>query len=102
MEAHHTYLGSRFKYLEEECKTSQGETPKSVLNRMALDHNVDLTVVGFHGRKGPKDDPTVMGSAVQFMAQNAGSSILIVKNGLTREKSPDGIFKFGILVDGSK
>ena len=35
---------------------------------MAIDHKVDLTVVGFHGRKGPKDDPTVMGSAVQYMA----------------------------------
>ena len=24
----------------------------------------DITVVGFHGRKGEKEDPTVMGSAV--------------------------------------
>jgi len=51
-------------YLEEESYTEKGETPKQVLNRMALDHKVDITVVGFHGRKGPKDDPTVMGSAV--------------------------------------
>lgn len=31
---------------------------------MARDHKVDLTVVGWHGRKGPKEDPTVMGTAV--------------------------------------
>lgn len=68
-EDQHIYLGSKFKYLEEESITQKGETPKMVLNRMAVEHNVDVTVVGFHGRKGPKDDPTVMGSAVQFMAQ---------------------------------
>ena len=77
-------LGSRFNYIQEEALTKNGETPKSVLNRMAIDKNVDVTVVGYHGRKGPKDDPTIMGSAVQFMAQNSGSPILIVKDGLNR------------------
>jgi hypothetical protein len=99
-EAKHLYLGSRFKYWEEEVK--QGETTKSVLNRMANEHHIDVTVCGYHGRKGEKEDPTVMGSAVQFMAQEAGSPILIVKDGLTRKKSPDGFYKYGILIDGSK
>jgi hypothetical protein len=78
------------------------ETPKSVLNRIATEKKVDVTVVGYHGRKGPKEDPTIMGSAVQFMAQNSGTSIIIIKDGLNRSNSPDGIFKFGILIDGSK
>jgi nucleotide-binding universal stress UspA family protein len=51
---------------------------------MAIENKIDVTVVGYHGRKGPKDDPTIMGSAVQFMAQNSGSPILIVKDGLNR------------------
>lgn len=35
---------------------------------MALENNVDITVVGFHGRKGLKEDRTVMGTAVQHIA----------------------------------
>jgi len=31
---------------------------------MAEEVNIDINVVGFHGRKGPKVDPTVMGTAV--------------------------------------
>ena len=31
---------------------------------MGQEAKSDITVVGFHGRKGIKDDPTVMGSAV--------------------------------------
>jgi len=31
---------------------------------MATDLSADVAVVGWHGRKGPKKDPTVMGSAV--------------------------------------
>lgn len=69
---------------------------------MARSHDIDLTVVGFHGRKGEKEDPTVMGTAVQYMAQQAAGPILIVKDGLTRKNSPDGFYKFGILIDGSK
>ena len=57
---------SRFDYLEEEVK--EGETFKMILNRMAIENKVDITVVGSHGRRGPKADPTVMGSAVQYMA----------------------------------
>jgi hypothetical protein len=36
------------------------------------------------------------------MAFQGASPILIVKDGKTREKSPDGIFKFGVLIDGSE
>jgi len=43
---------------------NKGDTAKNLLNLMAKENKVDLAVVGYHGRKGPKDDPTVMGSAV--------------------------------------
>ena len=86
--------------MEEEAKGD--ETPKSILNEMALANKVNITVVGYHGRKGPKEDPTVMGSAVQFMTCNGGSPILIVKDGKSRETSPNKCFKLGVLIDGSK
>ena len=60
------------------------DTKLSNIQDKMLDNKIDVTVVGYHGRKGPKDDPTIMGSAVQFMAQNSGSPILIVKDGLNR------------------
>ena len=56
-----------------------------VLNSIADEYKADLTVVGFHGRKGPKDDPTVMGSAVQYMSVNAVSPVMIVKSPILRE-----------------
>jgi len=56
------YLGGNFFYQDTEM--NEGETAKEHLNQMALECEVDVTVVGFHGRKGPKADPTVMGSAV--------------------------------------
>ena len=58
----HLYLGDRFKFIDQEIK--KNEKAKGVLNSIAKDYKADITVVGFHGRKGPKDDPTVMGSAV--------------------------------------
>ena len=101
-EAEHTWMGNRFHYLEEESKGGASETPKAILNRMAAEHNADITVCGFHGRKGPKEDPTVMGTAVQYMACNGTAPVLIVKNGKEREEKATKHFKFGVLVDGSK
>ena len=46
----------------------KGESAKELLNKIDKENKVDIAVVGYHGRKGPKEDPTVMGSAVQFMA----------------------------------
>jgi len=53
---------NRFHYLEEIAH--EGENIKAILNRLASENNIDVTVVGFHGRKGPKADSTVMGSAI--------------------------------------
>jgi hypothetical protein len=47
-------------------------------------------VVGYHGRKGPKEDPTVMGSAVQYMSVHSQGPILILKDPIGRDKKPNG------------
>lgn len=47
-----------------------------------------MCVVGFHGRKGPKADPTVMGTAVQYMATNTTQPILILKRPKRRSEKP--------------
>jgi hypothetical protein len=43
---------------------NKGDDAKTLLNLMAKENKADLAVVGYHGRKGPKEDPTIMGSAV--------------------------------------
>ena len=40
------------------------ESAKSLLLDMASLYKADIMVVGFHGRKGQKEDVTIMGSAV--------------------------------------
>ena len=58
-------------------------------------------VVGYHGRKGPKEDPTVMGSAVQFMAVQCSIPVLVIKDPHKRTDRPHG-YNMAVLVDGSK
>ena len=62
MAADFTYLAKKFHYTEEEV--TDGKTAKEVLQTITKDRKVDINVVGYHGRKGPKGDPTVMGTAV--------------------------------------
>ena len=69
---------------------------------MSEEHAVDINVVGWHGRKGPKEDSTVMGTAVSHLAENCTRPVLIIKNPLSRENSPEGCFRFAVCVDGSE
>lgn len=52
---------------------------KEMLQTMAVENNADIIVTGFHGRKGQKEDPTVMGTAVQYMSTHATKPCLILK-----------------------
>lgn len=93
-----TYMGNRFQWVDQEMGDT--DTAKSLLNNIANDVKADVCVVGYHGRKGPKADPTVMGSAVQYMSVQAKTPVLIVKDFKTRDDRPDG-FTYGVLLDGS-
>jgi nucleotide-binding universal stress UspA family protein len=52
---------------------------------MANIHHADILVTGYHGRKGPKEDPTVMGSNVNHLSINATKPVLIIKDPHTRD-----------------
>lgn len=71
-----------------------------MLTSLAEQWKVDLSVVGFHGRKGPKADPTVMGSAVQWMSVNSYGPCMIVKNQVLRKDRPEG-YVLSLCCDGS-
>ena len=58
---------------------SPNNTAKEILQRMAVENNADVLVTGSHGRKGEKEDPTVMGTAVQYLSVYATKPVLIMK-----------------------
>ena len=58
---------------------SPNNTAKKILQRMAVENNADVLVTGHHGRKGEKEDPTVMGTAVQYLSEHATKPVLIMK-----------------------
>jgi len=68
---------------------------------IASNLDIHINVVGYHGRKGPKEDPTVMGSAVQYMSIESYCPTLIIKDPALRKDRPGG-YRFGCCVDGSK
>lgn len=72
-----------------------------VLTNMAKEWKVDITVTGYHGRKGPKEDPTVMGSAIQWMSVHSFTPTMIIKNEILKDTRPDGYY-LTICCDGSK
>ena len=49
-------LGDRYFYAETEHDPRHDQTSnvKSLLNDIAIERKIDIQVVGFHGRKGPK------------------------------------------------
>ena len=91
-------LGQRYHWIEHEL--ADGQIAKEILVDQAVEHGVDVMVVGFHGRKGPKDDPTIMGSAVQFMSINCPKPIIVIKDPHKRQERPNG-YSLAVCVDGS-
>jgi hypothetical protein len=55
-------LGKRY-FWEEMAKEKEGQTAKELLNQISSEKKADVCVVGYHGRKGPKNDPSIMGTA---------------------------------------
>lgn len=72
-------LGSRWNFDAMEM-IEGGKSAKELLNEAASRNNANVAVVGYHGRKGPKADPTVMGTAVQYMGINTSVPIFILKD----------------------
>jgi hypothetical protein len=94
-------LGSRWQFDDMEM-VDGGKTAKELLNEAAEKHNVHVCVVGWHGRKGPKKDLTVMGSAVQHMAVNNKTPIFVLKDPIARKDKPDNSYRWSALIDGSR
>lgn len=93
-------LGNRYNFWSQEMTLGK-DTAKELLTEGAGLHHADILVVGFHGRKGPKDDPTVMGTAVQYMGLNSKIPMLILKEPVQRKEKENGAYRFAAAIDGS-
>ena len=98
-DAHLIGIKKRYKWYDHEMQP--GDTAKSLLIEMAQQHGADVLVTGYHGRKGEKLDPTIMGTAIQYMSVNAPIPTLIIKDPHTRESKPNG-YRYAVCVDGSQ
>ena len=94
-------LGDRYTYWSKEMVTDEGKTAKELLNDGAAELNCDVAVVGMHGRKGLKADPTIMGTAVQYMGLNSTVPVFILKNPIERKNKENEAFRFAAAIDGS-
>ena len=45
-------------------------TTQEQIVQLAEEYRTDVLVLGYHGRKGLKEDPTLLGSNADLMAQN--------------------------------
>lgn len=77
-------------------------TTKQQINKIAKDTTADILCLGYHGRKGPKEDPTLLGSAVEYIAHHPVCPVLIIKQDEKRSEKESGGFRWLVCSDGSE
>jgi len=92
-------LGNYGRYATREVDPNRNT--KECLWDLAEFEKADLIVVGNHGRKGPKGDETVCGSAVQFLSLNNKYPVLVIKDYRPRTVKPDKCLRWGVCFDSS-
>ena len=69
--------------------------------QLAEGYRCNLLVVGFVGRKGPKADHTILGTAVDHNLRNGRCPMLVVKVPTLRKDTPSAAYLWVALIDGS-
>jgi len=95
-------MQDRYYYAEAHHDGTHTDNIKAHLNDLALERGIDISVVGWHGRKGEKEDNTVMGTAVAFLTIEAVCPILIVKDHIDRSKKVNNAYSHCLCFDGSE
>ena len=80
----------------------KGLSTKEHLMKIAKTDKANMIAMGYIGRKGPKEDPTLLGSAVEYVAHHPVCPILVVKRVEKREDKDGKGFKFLVCCDGSQ
>lgn len=92
-------LGKKARWVSKEIEPKK--TSKECLWELAEQEKTSIVVIGSHGRKGPKLDETVLGSAVQYLSLSSKFPVLIMKDRKPRSEKPDGCLRYGVCFDTS-
>ena len=78
MEAKLMPIGQKGRYCHRE--KDEGKTTKEMLWDLAEFEKATIVCVGNHGRKGPKGDLSVAGTAIEYLSLNSTFPCLIIKD----------------------
>ncbi|CAD8183220.1 unnamed protein product [Paramecium octaurelia] len=81
-------------------KAQGQENIRNQILTIAGDLNVSYLIVGFNGRKGVKQDVTILGQTVRNSVYNSKVPLIAVKKLYKRDETNG--FKFVVCIDGSK
>ena len=84
-----------------DCEVEEKKPVKDSLWGLATENKATIMVTGYNGVKGPKADPTIAGSAIQYLSVNSVLPVLVIKDARRREQKPDGSYRYGVCYDGS-
>jgi nucleotide-binding universal stress UspA family protein len=93
---HHSKWTAIWEHLDKDMTTKQH------IMTIAKSSHTNCLVLGYVGRKGPKEDPTLLGSAVEYMAHNPVCPCLIIKDDEQRKDKENGAFRWLVCSDGSE
>lgn len=92
-------FGKQGRYCSRELES--GQTSKEAVWALAEFEKASMVCVGNHGRKGPKADLTVAGTAIEYLSLNSKFPCLIIKDRKARSQKPDGCLRWGVCYDSS-
>ncbi|CAD8092797.1 unnamed protein product [Paramecium sonneborni] len=93
------YPEANYQLVFQEKGQGQENVRDQILN-IAGDLNVSYLIVGFNGRKGLKQDVTILGQTVRNSVYNSKVPLIAVKKLYKRDETNG--FKFVVCIDGSK
>lgn len=81
-------------------RKESGLSTQEQIVELAESYKSDILVLGYHGRKGVKEDPTLLGSNVDLMAHNPVCPLLVIKREEDRVDKDTKGFRFVVCIDG--
>ncbi|CAD8184392.1 unnamed protein product [Paramecium pentaurelia] len=93
------YPEANYQLVFQEKAQGQENVRNQILS-IAGDLNVSYLIVGFNGRKGVKQDVTILGQTVRNSVYNSKVPLIAVKKLYKRDETNG--FKFVVCIDGSK
>jgi len=92
-------LGHWARFVDTEVNPDLGV--KISLQMLAKENNSTIMVTGYNGVKGPKADPTIMGTNIKYLSENTECPVLVIKDPRRRESIPGKLYHYGVCYDGS-